>query len=470
MAIAIEDAQRRLGSIADLLLTHDRPIVRPVDDSIVRVGPAGPQVLRRARGFAPQPIRLRIPSRPAPTILAVGGHLKNTVALLLGARGNEVGREPPYGREPAYGPPAPACVLSAHVGDLDSAASIEVFRRAITDLLDFFEAAPEVVVCDSHPDYASTQYAERLAVDWDVPLVRVQHHHAHVAACMAEHGLGGPVLGFSWDGAGYGFDGTVWGGEVLLCEGSQFHRVAHLRTFPLPGGDQAARQPRRSALGLLFEMFGPRAAEHVAGLFRPAELQGLVSMLEAKVYSPRTSSIGRLFDAVAAVCGLPPVISFEGQAAMSLEYLADETVDEAYTVAGTFPVPSAANGARSVPAKGEAPMVIDWAPLIEGVLADRAAGVPLARIAAKFHNALSAAAVSVAKSLERHHGRLPVVLTGGCFQNALLAARTAAGLSAAGFAVYTHREVPPGDGGIALGQVYVALEQANHFRTAALNL
>ena len=169
--------------------------------------------------------------------------------------------------------------MSAHVGDLDSVLSVDVFRRAIDDLVGFFQAAPDVVVCDLHPDYASTRHAQRLAAQWDVPLLRVQHHHAHVAACMAEHGLQGPVLGFSWDGTGYGPDGTVWGGEVLLCEGATFHRAAHLRTFALPGGDRAVREPRRSALGLLFEIFGEQATEHAADWFNAKELDTLLAML-----------------------------------------------------------------------------------------------------------------------------------------------------------------------------------------------
>ena len=208
--------------------------------------------------------------------------------------------------------------------------SVEVFRRAIDDLLEFFRTTPDAVVCDLHPDYASTRHAEELAARWAVPLVRVQHHHAHVAACMAEHGLPGPVLGFSWDGTGYGPDGTFWGGEALVCEGAEYHRAAHLRTFALPGGDRAAREPRRSALGLLFEMFGERAKEYAAAWFRPSEIDTLLSILTHGVNSPRTSSMGRLFDGVAALCGLPPVISFEGQAAMALEFAADEQEESAY--------------------------------------------------------------------------------------------------------------------------------------------
>ena len=244
MATSNEDAVKRLGSIADLFLVHNRPIVRPIDDSVARVGIQGPQVLRRARGYAPQSIAL---SESGPCVLAVGGHLKNTIALAIDDR----------------------AVLSQHVGDLDNLASIDVHRQAIADLLEFFQCRPEAVACDLHPDYASTRTAERLASDWGVPLVPVQHHHAHVAACVAEHGLGDAVLGFSWDGTGYGADGTVWGGEVLHCDGAGFSRVSHLRTFPLPGGDRAGREPRCSAAGLLYEIFGADAAGIAKNWFRP---------------------------------------------------------------------------------------------------------------------------------------------------------------------------------------------------------
>jgi hydrogenase maturation protein HypF len=474
MAIASADAIERLGPIADAILTHNRPIVRPVDDSIVRIGPDGPQTLRRARGFAPLPIDLHLDMGLAPAILAVGGHLKNTVALLLGNTHQENNSRGPTARGSSAdvrdGTHPTQVVMSAHVGDLDSVLSVEVFRRAIDDLLEFFQTTPGVVVCDLHPDYASTRHAEQLAARWAVPLVRVQHHHAHVAACMAEHGLPGPVLGFSWDGTGYGPEGTIWGGEALVCERATYRRAAHLRTFALPGGDRAAREPRRSALGVLFEIFGEGARQFAADWFRAGEIDTLLSMLAQGVNSPRTSSMGRLFDAVAALCGLPPVISFEGQAAMALEFAADEGTVPIFVSAkmGLSPL-SPANqacdeneqGTYPLPLYGESgePLVADWAPLIHGVLADRAAGVPISRISARFHNALADMALQIAKTVTATESRLPIVLSGGCFQNALLAARVRSRLSAAGLSVYTHRSVPPGDGGIALGQALLALLQ-----------
>lgn len=425
MAIRTGDALARLGSIADVLLTHNRPIVRPVDDSVARIveETGNLQVLRRARGYAPLPIELGF---AAPTILATGGHLKNTVALSL-----ESDRPP--------------VILSPHVGDLDDLLSVEVHRKAVADLVDFFDAAPQAVACDLHPDYASTRHAEGLAAEWGVPLLRVQHHHAHVAACMAENDLEGPVLGFAWDGTGYGPDGTVWGGEALLCVQGNFTRAAHLRTFALPGGDRAVREPRRSALGLLFEFMGEEAAEYVdADWFSESELGTLLSLLKRSIHSPRTSSMGRLFDAVAALCGLSTAISFEGQAAMALQFAADPSEETAY------PLPLS---------DGE-PAVVDWEPMVRSVLADRKAGVPIGQISARFHNGLAEMSTAVA----RRCGCKQVVLSGGCFQNALLAARVRARLLDSGFLVYTHHRVPPGDGGIALGQLFVAakIQGASH--------
>lgn len=459
MAISTDDAIERLGPIADVLLVHDRPIVRPVDDSVARVGPDGLQLLRRARGYAPLPIDLDF---EGPTVLAVGGHLKNTIALGLGSQ----------------------AVITPHVGDLDNVLSVEVHKRAIRDLVDFFQVTPDVLACDLHPDYASTWHAERLALDWDIPLVPVQHHHAHVAACMAEHRLDGPVLGFSWDGTGYGTDGTVWGGEVLECEGTDFRRIARLRKFALPGGDRAVREPRRSALGVLFEILPDKAAEYVAEWFTRSELDTLLAMLDRSVHCPRSSSMGRLFDAVAALCGLPAVISFEGQAAMALEFAADWQVEDAYPlpliVGGVSDGdPERATGAArgggraidgplspsetppTVSLSHRTPAVADWEPLVRAVLSDRAAGEPVRRISARFHNALAELAVTIAS----RWGGSRVALSGGCFQNALLTERVRAGLLSAGFEVYTHRNVPPGDGGIALGQLIIAarrIEEWHH--------
>ena len=439
MATTTAEAVARLGTIADGLLVHDRAIVRPVDDSVARIDGTAVQILRRARGYAPLPIEIcraeddDSAAATIPTVLAVGGHLKNTVALKLGRQ----------------------VVVGSHVGDLDNIESVEVHRRAIDDLLGFFRVKPDIVACDLHPDYASSGHAEALAERWRAPLVRVQHHHAHVAACIAEHGLSGPVLGLAWDGSGYGVDKTIWGGEALLYSpeiGSQnntmgFTRIAHLRIFGLPGGDRAVRRPRRSALGALFELDAGEAARRGSHWFEPAQLNPLLTMLERGSHCPKTSSMGRLFDAVAALCGVPKLrggepmaeISFEGQAAMALEFAADNEHADAYE----FPL-----------SDGQ-PAVADWAPAIRGIIADLADGVPVGIISVRFHNGLAELALSIA----RRAGCSQVALSGGCFQNGFLSSRVRTRLSQAGFNVYTHRMVPPGDGGISLGQAFIAARQ-----------
>jgi hydrogenase maturation protein HypF len=447
MAISTEDAIERLGSIADVLLTHNRPIVRPVDDSIVRFGSCGFQVMRRARGFAPLPIRLKI---AASTILALGGHLKNTVALCLGSRVHEMHLEDSVEISRVHEVhqetdkavrcthPTTQVVMTPHIGDLDNILSVQVFQRAIEDLVNFFAVKPEVVVCDLHPDYASTREAESLAARWGVPLVRVQHHHAHAAAAMAEHDLQGPVLALAWDGTGYGSDGTIWGGEALRCDGPEFSRVAHLRTFSLPGGDKAMHEPRRSASGLLYEFLGDESGLFAGIWFKDAETGAIMRMLKRRINCPRTSSMGRLFDAVAVLCGLPAVISFEGQAAMALEFAADKSEPSAY------PIPLRLDEKQD--------LIADWEPMFHAILADLERKLSVAIISARFHNALADLALDIANSAKLDK----IVLSGGCFQNVLLTERVYNRLHKVGFSVYLHKEVPPGDGGIALGQIYVA--------------
>lgn len=454
MAISIKDALNRLGRIADLFLTHDRPIVRPVDDSIVRFGAAGVQTLRRARGFAPLPISVRNPS--GRTILALGGHLKNTIALCLGTskgrRKAERGKSNDNGSlnpPSAFPLPLSSTILSAHIGDLDSAASVEVFHRAIDDLLRFYRVVPDAIACDLHPDYASTRAAEELASRFDVPLVRVQHHRAHMAACMSERDLTGPVAGFAWDGTGYGDDGTIWGGEAFLCSAQnvRFSRISHLRTFPLPGGDAAARRPRRSALGVLYEIFGEDAVRYAEGWFSPGELMTLMQMLRRGTNCPRSSSMGRLFDAVAALVGLSPadgVITFEGQAAMALEFTVSPLPKGEGLGVRTYRLP--------LHEKENHLLFADWEPMIREILADIAVGETTSQISLRFHDALAEMAVSTADKI----GIRDVVLSGGCFQNALLLHRTHFRLTEAGYRVFTPEKIPPGDGGIALGQVFIA--------------
>ena len=322
-----DEAMQRLGHIADVFLVHDRPIARHVDDSVAWIVRGVPRLLRRARGYAPLPVTLK---DAAPTILAVGAHLKNTVAL-------SVGRQ---------------VFISQHIGDLETPEAMAAFERVIADFLRLYEAQPVAIAHDLHPEYLSTKWANersrrmrrvgervRICRSSAIPvrpfaLLAVQHHHAHLAACLAENGVDGPALGVTWDGTGYGTDGTIWGGEFLLGDASGFERVAHLRPFRLPGGDAAVKEPRRVALALLWELFGDAALEMddlapIRALRRPSA-SCWRQMLAEGVNAPITTSAGRLFDGVAALIGLHQQVSFEGQAAMALEFAADARETGAY--------------------------------------------------------------------------------------------------------------------------------------------
>lgn len=413
MCIDIAAAAARLADVADAFLHHDREIVRPVDDSVVRVDPGGITVLRRARGLSPAALTL---AEATPTVLALGAQQKSTVALAI------------HGE----------VIVSPHVGDLHSVDGARLHEATARDMLRFFDAEPDAIACDLHPDYASTRLAERLAAELDVPLVRVQHHHAHVMACAAEHGLTGRVLGLAWDGAGLGDDGALWGGEALVCEGDTCRRVAHLRPFALPGGEAAMREPRRAALGLLHAVFGAEAIDHAEGMFSSSESRTLVTMLERRVSTPVTTSVGRLFDAVAALVGVAPAgrLRFEGEAAMALEdaAVADEVA----------PYP--------MPLSDGTPAVADWGPLVRALLADVRSGAATSLVAARFHATLAALAETVAARC----GVRSVVLAGGCFQNALLTRLAKGRLTASGHRVYTARELSPNDGALSVGQALVA--------------
>jgi hydrogenase maturation protein HypF len=419
----VAEALDRLGSIADLIVDHDRPVLRPIDDSVVRVVDGEPVLMRRARGWAPQPVPL---GGDGPAVLAFGAHLKNTAALSVGDQ----------------------AVLSPHVGDLDDRRTIERFDEVVDELCRAFGVRPERVACDLHPDYTSTRAAEEMARRLDVPLVRVQHHHGHVAAVAVEHGERGPVLGLAWDGTGYGGDGTVWGGESLVHRGATFERVGHLRTFRLPGGDAASRQPARTFCGLAAELDLPLdelpGADEVRGRLQACLGEGalpvITRMLERDLGSPRTSAMGRLFDGIAFAAGLRGRCTFEAQAAMELEAAAERGL-----AAGEIrPYP--------LPLGPGSPAVADHRPTLLAALRDRADGVPVERIAARFHLALAELAAASA----RRHPELPVAVSGGCFQNGVVVRLVRSRLASEGRVVYLSRRVPPNDGGLSLGQLVVA--------------
>jgi len=419
------EALDRLGGIADYFLVHDRPIVRPMDDSVVRVVRGREMVLRRARGYAPLPVYVKT---PLPCVLATGAHLNNTVALSVG---HEV-------------------FLSPSIGDLETSEAQAAFRMAATDLPRLYQATPEIVACDLHPDYLSTTYAAQLAGRLDVRLHPVQHHWAHVLSCMAENEIEFPALGVAWDGMGYGPDGTIWGGEFLLAGEKSYERVAHFRQFRLPGGEAAIRQPRRAALGVFFELGGAAALDQkdLAPIrdFSEGDLALIRQMLVKGMRAPITSSAGWLFDAVASIAGLRQQATFECQAAMELEFAIQPCVCEAYP----FEI------------KSTSPSVIDWRPMIGEIVEDVRGGVAPGVISAKFHNALVEIIVAVA----RHVGQTRVVLTGGCFQNRYLTERSVQRLLEEGFRPCWHQRVPTNDGGIALGQIVDAARSLSSETTA----
>jgi hydrogenase maturation protein HypF len=421
------EALERLHGIADLLLVHDRPILRHVDDSIMRVMAGREMVMRRARGLAPLPVMVE---DELPSVLGVGAHQKNTVALAVGRQ----------------------VFVSQHIGDLETEQASAAFEKVIASLEGLYEATPVAIACDLHPNYVSTEYAERACKR----PVRVQHHYAHVLSCMAENGLTPPVLGVVWDGSGWGPDGTVWGGEFLKIDEYGYARLARLRPFRLPGGERAVREPRRCALSLLLETLGDGAMELTelapVAAFSASELKIVSQMLRQGLNSPWTSSAGRLFDAVASLIGLRQIARHEGQAAMELEWLASRSSERgAYEFALCE---------REVGAPAE----LDWATMVAEILNDVRRGTALDVMARRFHNTLAEMIVRVASWVASSwvtsdDTAAKVALSGGCFQNRLLTELAIARLEAAGIKVYWHQRVPPNDGGIALGQVMAAARQ-----------
>jgi hydrogenase maturation protein HypF len=464
------EALMRLRGIADLFLVHNRPIVRHVDDSVARVIAGREMLLRRARGYAPLPIDIGTACCGAqPTVISVGAQQKNTVALAFNNQ----------------------AFLSQHIGDLETPESLSAFQKTVADLPCLYDAKPRIIAHDLHPDYASTAFVESGSgngSETSVQAIAVQHHYAHVLSCMAENELSGPALGVGWDGTGLGADGTLWGSEFLRITEHGFERVAHLRPFRLPGGDAAAKEPCRSALGLLYEVFGTETFSRKDLLpleqFSVAELRTFERMIGGGINAPLTSSAGRFFDAIASLLGLRQRCTFEGQAAMELEFAAAtgdrETPNSNPQTPGNLqdsnsnsanpgtsklrqvlecgtPVPrSGMSPCYTFEPSNGAPMVIDWRPTIREILADLNSRIPVPFIAEKFHNTLAEMIVSIANRV----GERNVVLSGGCFQNRLLTERAIHRLVEEGFVPFWHRRVPPNDGGIALGQVVAAARAA----------
>jgi hydrogenase maturation protein HypF len=417
IAIDNDEAVQRLRGIADAYLVHDRDILRRCDDSVVRVAAGRPQQLRRSRGFVPVPVPLERESEP---ILAVGGELKNTICIIRGAE----------------------AFLSQHIGDLENLESYKFFEEAVQHLQRILEVRPRILAYDLHPDYFSTKWALAQA---GMQLVGVQHHHAHIAACMAENHLDGKVIGIALDGTGYGTDGAIWGGEVLLADYAGFERAAHLEYTPLPGGAAAIHEPWRTAVSYLSRHYG----KELSGLdlpflkaVDPGRLQVVLHMIEKGIHSPPTSSCGRLFDAVAALVGVRSTVNYEAQAAIELEMLAHDSTDE-----GAYPFDLIADGTS---------WQIGTRSVFHWLLRDIQRQVRVEDISRRFHAGLSELFVELAENIRDHSKLNRVCLSGGCFQNLLLFQLMLDGLREKSFEVYFHSEVPAGDGGISLGQALVA--------------
>ena len=419
--IAVEntEALARLSGIAGRFLAHDRPIQNRADDSVMMPVAGKARFLRRSRGFVPEPVIL---AKGSPPVIGVGAHLKNTVCLAIGRR--------------AY--------LSPHVGDLETPLACDFFEEVVNRLSRILDFRPEIAAHDPHPDYFPTRYALALP---GVRTVAVQHHHAHICSVLAENGQEGPVIGLALDGAGQGSDGAVWGGEVLISTLSGFTRAAHLSYVPLPGGDRAAREPWRMAASHLEAAFGADFQRLDLPLFRSlpeGKLKGVMGIMDKSTLSPPTSSMGRLFDAVAAVTGLRLVSTYEGQAALDLTSMVDMAEEGFYDFSVT----------RS------SPRVMETAPIIEGVVRDVLNRAPIPLVAARFHNTLVNLLASVCRDIRRETGIRACALSGGVFQNPVLLARLSSALERDGFTVLTHSVVPSNDGGLSLGQAAAAAAMA----------
>jgi hydrogenase maturation protein HypF len=411
-----EEALRRLNSIADYFLLHNREIHMRCDDSVIRVFDRNPYVVRRSRGYVPFPVKLAFPLK---SILACGGELKNTFCLTRGSY----------------------AFMSHHIGDLENLETLRSFEGGIEHLKNLFSIKPEVVAYDLHPDYLSTKYALSLP---DVRKIGVQHHHAHIASVMAENGIEGDVIGVSLDGTGFGLDGTIWGGEFLISNLTDFERLAHLQKIPMPGSSMAIKQPWRMAMVYLKEAFGERADTLEIDFVRRRDFLKwdiLKRMIDKRLNSPLTSSMGRFFDAVSSLLSIRDKVHYEGQAAVELEMIAEHGVEEAYG----FQIQ-----------QGEKPWVIDLTDIVRGIVHDLMHRILPSHISGKFHSTIARLILETCIRIRSDKGLNRVALGGGVFQNMLLLSMVFEKLRGSGFEVFIHRQVPTNDGGISLGQAVIA--------------
>lgn len=396
-----EEALNKLSEIADLILVHNREIKRRCDDSVVKVVGDIPLLIRRSRGYAPLPVKL--PYKLKNKVLATGGMLKNTFAIAWDDK----------------------VFISQHVGDVENYQTLKSFEEMVFDLMNLYQFEPEIVVCDMHPRYETTRWAQFFSEERNIPLLKVQHHYAHILSCMAENGIEDEVLGIAWDGTGYGEDGTLWGGEFLVCHYKTYRRVYHFKPFRLIGGEKAIKEPKRVALSLLLELFGEKALDFNLPFDRK-ELEMLFNAWSKGINSPFSSSVGRLFDAVCSLLGIRHINNYEGQAAMILEDLYNPTIKDHY----------------SYSIEGQ---IIDWHPTILDILQDK----EREKVPSRFINTLAKIALDIARRV----GIEKVCLSGGVMQNDPLVSKIKEELTKNGFLVYTHQKVPTNDGGLCLGQV-----------------
>ncbi len=417
IAIDNDEARKRLRGLADFFLVHDRDILLRCDDSVVRVANTQAIQVRRSRGFVPAPILLH---KETPAVLALGGELKNTICFAKGRQ----------------------AFLSQHIGDLENLAGYKFLLEAIGHFSKVLEIDPGIIAYDLHPDYLSTKWALQQT---DRILVGVQHHHAHIASCMAENHLDGAVIGLALDGTGFGTDGHIWGGEILIADYEQFTRAAHLECVPMPGGAAAIHEPWRMAVSYLAQCLGPefrRAKLPFLDGINPKRIEIVLRMIERRLNAPVTSSCGRLFDAVASITGIRQFVNYEGQAAIELEMAADGCAEQ-----GRYPFELAANGDG---------FVIRTNPMFQALVSDVLASVPAGMMSARFHNGLADVLARTARLLRERTGLHRVCASGGTFNNALLVQKLSRALEADGFEVFLQRQVPCGDGGLSLGQAIIA--------------
>jgi hydrogenase maturation protein HypF len=426
IAFTDADAIARLGGIADAFLTHDRAIHIRTDDSVVRAFRGRAAIIRRSRGYVPEPLNVPVSFRRP--VLACGGELKNTFCLGTGRH----------------------AFVSHHIGDLENVETLRSFTEGIEHFRRLFDIDPQLVAHDLHPEYLSTKYAAELP---GVELTGVQHHHAHIASCLADNREAGPVIGVAFDGTGYGTDGTIWGGEFLIADLAGFERAGHLAPVPMPGGAAAIRQPWRMAAAYLGAAYPGGPPDGLAVIRRAGRSwASVLAVAAAGINSPLTSSAGRLFDAVAAILGVRDAINYEGQAAVELEQLADPAERGAYRAAIETDGPGGPDG----PAGSEGRLRVTGTDLIRAACDELGAGVPPPVIAARFHNGVAAAITAACLLLRERHGLATVALSGGVFQNLLLLSRAVTELEQRGFRVLLHSAVPCNDGGISLGQAVIA--------------